>query len=176
MDYLPFKRSSQRWSVRQRGVGVIKVILLIPVALVVLVVLVVAFYEGRKAYWDYRVQEMCEKDGGIKVYKTIGLPPSKLNEWGQPNFYRPANGKDALGDDYVFLSEIKYYRKADPQVARYHIQVVQRRDGSLLGESVSYGRGGGDAPTPAYGSSYHCPDEYGDIPLLTRIFNKDNKE
>ncbi|MBI5460735.1 MAG: hypothetical protein HY941_00940 [Gammaproteobacteria bacterium] len=160
----------------QRGAGVIKALVLIPIMLMFVIALVFAFYEGRKAYWDYRVREMCEKDGGIKVYKTIGLPPDKFNEWGQPNFYQPANGKNALGEEYIFLSEIHYYRKGDPQVARYHIQVVRRGDGELLGESVSYGRGGGDMPTPSYGSSYHCPQEYGDIPLLTRIFNKENKE
>lgn len=165
-----FEKNSALWSARQRGASVIKALFLIPVGLVILLALVLAYYEGRKAYWDYQVQEMCEKDGGIKVYKTIGLPADKFNEWGQPNFYKPANGKNALGDEYIFISGTQYYRKGNPQVARYYVQVVQRRDGEVLGESISYGRGGGDMPTPSYGSSYHCPEEYGDIPLLTRIF------
>ncbi len=157
---------------QQQGASVVKMLALIPLVLVLIVALVFAFYEGRKAYWDYQVREMCKQDGGFKIYETIELPKEKFNEWDQPNIYRPAEGKDALGSEYIFLSEINYYRKGNPQVARYHIQVVRRKDRKLLGESISYGRGGGDIPNPSYGSSFHCPVEYGDIPLLIRIFKK----
>ena len=116
---------------------------------------------------------MCGEDGGIRVYATMELPAENFNEWGQPSFYRPSQGKNALGDGYVFLSEISYYKKGSIQVARYHIRVIHRTDGKLLGESISYGRGGGDMPSPSHGSSFHCPDEYGDIPLLAKIFKKE---
>ena len=161
MNYL-----NREYMSRQRGGVIIKVLLFIPL----LVLLVFGFYEGRKAYWDYQVNEMCEEDGGFKINENIELPKNKFNEWGQPNFYKPADDENALGPEYLFLSEIYYYRKGNPQVARYHIQVIRRKDGKMLGESVSYGRGGGDLPSPSYGSSFHCPKEYGDIPLLTRIF------
>ena len=162
------KRLNEDKKEKQHGGIAVKVMLSIPLILV----LVFAFYEGRKAYWDYQVKEMCEKDGGFKIYENIELPHDKFNKWGQPNFYRPADDENALGSEYIFLSEIHYYRKGNPQVARYHIQVVRRNDGKVLGESISYGRGGGDIPTPSYGSSFHCPEEYGDIPLLTRIFKQ----
>ena len=55
-------------------------------------------------------------------------------------------------------------------MARYHYQVIRMSDGKLLGESISYGRGGGDFPSPAYGSGFHCPDVRGDVPLLVGIF------
>lgn len=161
---------------RMRGATFIKIVVLIPVTLVVLLALVFTFYEGRKAYWDYRVKEMCERDGGIKVYDTVTLPVDKFNEWGQPNFYKPDEGDNALGREYIFRSKVSFYRKGNPQVARYRIQVIRRDDGKLLGESVSYGRGGGDIPSPSYGSGFHCPEEYGDVPLLTRIFKPNIKE
>lgn len=160
---------------RMQGAGAISVLLTVLATLAFLVLATVGFFEGRKAYWDYRVREMCAKDGGIKIYEVVELPADKFNEWGQPNFYKPTQGKESLGSGYVFLSEISYYRKGNPQVARYHIQVIRHVDGKLLGESISYGRGGGDIPSPSYGSSFHCPKEYGDIPLLTRIFNQAKK-
>jgi len=129
-----------------------------------------------KAELDNEVKRLCAIDGGIKVYETVKLPADKFNEWGQVNFYRPTQGENALGPEYVFVSEIHYYRKGNPQMARYDIKVIRRSDGKLLGESISYGRGGGDLPSPSYGSSFHCPKEYGDIPLLTKIFNQANKE
>jgi hypothetical protein len=38
-------------------------------ALVVLLLLAVGFFEGRKAYWDYQVRGMCEKDGGARIHE-----------------------------------------------------------------------------------------------------------
>lgn len=49
---------------RMRGVSVLKILLFIPLTLVLILLLALAFFEGRKAYWDYRVREMCAKDGG----------------------------------------------------------------------------------------------------------------
>ncbi|WP_154716611.1 hypothetical protein [Sterolibacterium denitrificans] len=156
--------------------GAIKPWILIVLLLVLAPLLTLGFYEGRKAYWDAKVREMCAKDGGIKVYETMKLPPEKFNEWGQPNFYRPTQGENALGADYVFVSDIFYYRKGNPQMARYHIKVIRRLDGKLIGESISYGRGGGDLPSPSHGTSFHCPKDYGDIPLLMQVFIRSNKE
>lgn len=156
--------------------GVIKPWMLVVLLLAFAPLLTLGFYEGRKAYWDAKVREMCAKDGGITVYETVKLPAEKFNEWGQPNFYRPAQGKDALGADYVFASDIFYYRKGNPQVARHNIKVIRRSDGKLLGESISYGRGGGDFPSPSHGTSFHCPKNYGDIPFLTQMFIRSNKE
>lgn len=159
-----------------RGASPLWVLLLIPAVLLVLLAATVLFFEGRKAYWDYRVREMCAKDGGVKVFETVKLPSEKFNEWGQINFYRPTQGERSLGPEYVFLSDVYHYRKSNPQVARYHIQVFRRSDGKLLGESISYGRGGGDLPSPSHGSGFHCPKEYGDIPFFEKLFIQINKE
>lgn len=46
------------------GLGLIGWIVAVPLGLISLLILVIGFYEGRKAYWDSKVREMCEKDGG----------------------------------------------------------------------------------------------------------------
>lgn len=136
-----------------------------------------AFWQvaGKTLYWDAKVREMCAKDGGITVYETVDLPPDRFNKWGQPNFYHPVNGENALGGEYIFKIEKHYFHQADPRVSRRSYKVFRRGDNKLLGQSIIYGRGGG-LPGPWHDSSFHCPDEGGDIPLFIKIFNPSNKE
>lgn len=129
---------------------------------------------GVKAHYDRQVRELCAKDGGVRVYETVRLPPEKFNQWGQPNFYRPDQGENALGKDYLFKIRKPDFDswRGNPTVFRYHYEVIRRSDNKLLGETISYGRGGGDLPGPWYGSKFHCPDhdESSEIAMLMRIF------
>jgi hypothetical protein len=131
-----------------------------------------------KARLDQQVKELCAKDGGIKVYETVKLPAEKFNQWGQPNFFNPTQGENALGPDYLFKREIHYYRRGNPEMSREHYQVIRRSDNRLLGETILYGRGGGDMPGPWYDSSYSCPKplEAGPNMLLKSIFFPLTKE
>lgn len=131
-----------------------------------------------KARLDQQVKELCAKDGGIKVYETVRLPPEKFNQWGQPNFFNPTQGENALGPEYVFKREIHYYRSGNPEMSRKHYQVIRRSDGKLLGETVFYGRGGGDLPGPWHDSSFVCPPyaEADSTALLMKVFLSSNKE
>mgnify|MGYP001038377730 CR=1 FL=1 len=130
--------------------------------------------QGEKWLADRQVRELCAKDGGVKVYETVRLPAEKFNQWGQPNFYRPDQGENALGAEYIFKQTISYQLQGTPSLHRYHVQVFSRASGKLLGESIGYSRGGGDLPGPWAPSSFSCPDKYGEIPLLTKIFIKSN--
>ncbi|HUW25976.1 MAG TPA: hypothetical protein VMW07_05565 [Gallionella sp.] len=125
---------------------------------------------GEKWWLDYQVRELCAKDGGVRVYETVKLPPEKLNQWGQPNFYRPDQGENALGVDYVFKRETLYYRQGNPDLFRLRTQVFRRVDGKLLGESVFYKRGGGDLPGPWHGTSFMCPETSVGNDVLRQIF------
>jgi hypothetical protein len=154
----------------QRGAGTLKGILILVVIVVLLPLLIVGFYEGRKAYWDGQVRELCAKDGGIKVYETVMLPADKFNQWGQPNFYKPTLKENALGPEFVFTYASNYLRQGGPDVWRTHIAIARRADMKTLGESTSYSRRGGDVPGPWHESSFGCPDDRGDVPLLTRVF------
>ena len=157
---------------RTTGMSTLGMLLAIPVFLLMLLILAIGFYESRKAYWDYQVRELCAKDGGIRVYETVKLPADKFNEWGQVNFYEPTQGENALGPDYVFVSDTHYYRKGNPQIARRDLKVIRRSDGKLLGETIFYGRGGGDIPGPWHPSSLTCPEihDAGSEALFKQIF------
>ena len=124
---------------------------------------------GQKVYYDTLVNRMCRQDGGVKVYETVKLPAEKFNQWGQVNFYKPTKGEDALGAEYVLKTDVQYFRSGNPSLRRYHVQVVRRRDGLLLGESIGYDRGGGDLPGPWQSSSFSCPKHHGEA-VLDKVF------
>ncbi len=147
---------------------------------------------GQKYYWDAQVRELCAKDGGVKVYETVKLPAEKFDKWGMPEMYheRVENKaayrhdesqtvmESALGTGYIYKSEDHYYRKVNPAMIRYHHQAIRRSDGKVLGEAVSYGRGGGDLPGPWAPSNFHCPptSESSENTLFKKIFVPTNRE
>lgn len=112
---------------------------------------------------DQRMQELCAKDGGVKVYETVTLSASKYEELAKHATAR--NREDYFGPEYRLVEERRVLVGAenDPEkgrgrLARSYQAIYRRSDGRLLGESVSYGRTGGDGLTFGFNpSSNHCP-------------------
>ncbi len=119
---------------------------------------------------DRQVRELCAEDGGGKVYETVKLSSDKFNEWGQPNFYKPIEGENALGREYIFKQTINYLLKGNPSLHKYHVQIYLRNSGKLLGETIGYSRGGGGFPGPWKSQSFSCPSNYSEVLLITKIF------
>jgi hypothetical protein len=154
-----------------------KIILFLLVSLTVY-----AAFFTEKDRLDREVERLCAIDGGIKVYETVKLPADKFDKHGQINFYRPTQGENTLGPEYIYKWVIHYYKKGDPvsqgaqeaSMRRDHIQIIRISDMKLLGEFVKYHRAGGDFPGPWMPSSYHCPNrsEANESILLNKIFTK----
>ncbi len=125
---------------------------------------------------DAEVRRLCAIDGGIRVYEQVRLPAERFDQYGQIKFYRPTQGENALGPEYLVKSTTQYYQRGNPEVWRDHYQILRRSDGKLLGEAVSYSRRGGDIPGPWHSSSYGCPKEAGEVTLIKRIFIKDQNK
>lgn len=128
---------------------------------------------------DRKMEELCKKDGGVKVYETVTLPAIEFSNTGQPLArYIPLAKSDAdyLGPDYRYVQklEILVGKNADiengeSQLSRWYSAVYRRSDGRLLGESVSYGRGGGDGFNFGFQpSGNHCPKPR--IDLIKSVF------
>ncbi len=113
---------------------------------------------GVKAYYDRQVRELCAKDGGVRVYETVRLPAEKFDELKRKNFVLPDKSQIKPTDEYYYVSEDYYYRKGYLNMLRMQHQIIRRADGKVLGESIRYGRGGGDLPGPWHESSFMCPD------------------
>ena len=154
-----------------------KIILLLLVSSIVY-----ANFFSEKARLDKEVDRLCAIDGGVKVYETVILSPDKFDKWRQINFYRPTQGENTLGPEYIYQWDMHYYKKGDPvshgaqetTMRRDHIKIIRKSDVKLMGEFVKYHRAGGDLPGPWMPSSYHCPERLkaNESILLDRIFIK----
>ena len=130
---------------------------------------------------DRQMEELCKKDGGVKVYETVKLPASEFSKTGQPLArYIPLAKSDAdyLGPDYRYLRKIEILdgknadiEKGEGRLTRSYVAIYRKSDEHLLGESVSYGRGGGDGFTFGFQpSGNYCPKPR--IDLIKSVFVK----
>lgn len=127
---------------------------------------------------DRQMEELCKKDGGIKVYETVTLPPEMFDQWGDPfPGWRGRPQEERLGRDYRYVVRTVYLKMGDPfkgegRLDRTIIQIIRRSDGKLLGEAVSYGRSGGDFIAYAHPSSRSCPAGLNRNQLIHSVFVK----
>lgn len=133
---------------------------------------------GVKAHYDRQVRELCANDGGVRVYETVQLTAEKFNQWGQPNFNIPVTPYTKLkdSDQYYLEWEITNIKFGNPKLEQSHFRLIRRSDNKLLGESVSYTRGGGDLPGPWHGSSFICPEPAKHQSHEPSIFIKGDKQ
>jgi hypothetical protein len=115
-----------------------------------------------KAALDRQVAELCEKDGGVKVYEAVRLPPEMFDRAGNPFPGWPPEKRP--GQDYRYVLEIRYLKQGEPvqlfsegRLSRETEKVIRVTDGKLLGESISYSRVGGEVILLGHPSSKRCP-------------------
>lgn len=132
---------------------------------------------------DRQMEELCKRDGGVKVYEKVVLPASEFSNLGRPLFRHQRISQstaDQLGPNYRFVEDRKFIagsdatpEKGEGQLTRWYQAIRRRADGLLLGESVRYNRSGGDAFT--FGlqpSGKDCPPNMKD--LAQSVFVKEN--
>lgn len=125
---------------------------------------------GEKWWLDYQVRELCAKDGGVKVYETVKLPPELVDKF---DVIRVPNKTQAKpSDEYYYESSMSYFRKGNPEMWQLRFKVYQRSNNKLLGETISYARRGGDIFGPWHESSFGCPDRADISDLKKQIFTK----
>lgn len=98
---------------------------------------------------DRQMEELCKKDGGIKVYETIKLPPEMFDEsdYTFPEWQKRAR-VDRLGSEFLFEEEKYVLKEGNPwlekgRLIKFTEKIYRRSNHSLIGESISYGRAGG---------------------------------
>lgn len=152
------------------------------VAVTLSAILLLALVGCERWALDRQMEELCKKDGGVKVYDTVALPARYFEHDGRLRMSQSmpygtkSNGEDArferVGDDEYRVVSKKIYlvgKDADPtkgegNLARRHTAVYRWSDKHLLGESVEYWRGGGDGFTFGFQPSGNvCPRPLVDI-------------
>lgn len=150
---------------RMQGIGLVKLLLIIPGTIVLLLLLAVGFFEGRKAYWDYQVRGMCEKDGGVFVVQQIHLNADDYRRLGgeQGEIPIPERRSAPTKAEYVSDTDRRVIREGSPSVWRTEATIRVVANDKIIARYINYSRRGGDFPTFAHPSSFSCDQGVGSV-------------
>ncbi len=109
-----------------------------------------------KILMDKKVDRLCAKDGGVKVYEMVTLSSDMFDKYRYIDI--PPKRKIKPEDEYYYTRETKYLIEGNPSMWRSHHRIYRKSDKKLLGESIRYARRGGDLPGPWHKSFYGCPN------------------
>jgi len=131
---------------------------------------------------DRRMQDLCKKDGGVTVFHEVMLSSNEFSKDGIPlsRYWLDSRliGTNArLGPDYSYVVSESILKAGDPmkgqgRLVRRIERIYRANDQTLLGESVWYGRAGGDFLVLEHFSTAGCPSPVES--LLTAVFVKEN--
>lgn len=138
----------------------IKVVAAVLLAPFVLLTAGIGGCEARKAYYDWQVRRMCEKDGGVTVYERITVSPVEASRLPRAGGFLGAAPEALAKDTEPAFSRIRrvQLREGNLSIVRYETEVIRRSDRRIVGRAVTYTRAGGDFPTFAHPSSFSCPE------------------
>lgn len=144
------------------------------VALTPIVVLMVGFSgcEARKAYYDWQVRKMCEKDGGVTIVEKVSVTRSQVEAMGKVGGFVSIAPQSLAPSDapvYSVATEI-VIKEGHPKVRKREETVVRRADKKTVARVASYWREGGDFPTFAHPSTFVCPDQLGNVAAREKLF------
>lgn len=118
------------------------------------------YVPGQQSYWDGKVKEMCEKEGGIKVYEKVSLSPQDFgrlsNRRGKLDL--PSKDMAIAGQEYVYTTQSERIVEGSLSVIRHVTSVIRTSDNKILSEKIEFARVGGDIPTGInQPSAFLCP-------------------
>ena len=125
---------------------------------------------------DKQMKELCAKDGGVKVYEAVTLPPEMFDQDGSPfPGWRNRKSLDRFGKDYRYERIDQVLDSGDPlkgegRLERTEWRIVRQADQKLLGAGVAYIRVGGDFILLGHPSGAHCPSAYNTNQLSHEVF------
>lgn len=118
---------------------------------------------------DRQMEELCKKDGGVKVYETVKISAKLFDTTGRLITGPTQNRGGGLfteiaADRYQITSKHDVIKDGNPfanmlsegRLLRHQIIVRRIADEKILGEEVSYSRTGGDI-TFGHPSQNFCP-------------------
>ena len=125
---------------------------------------------------DRQMEALCKKDGGVRVYETVELPPEMFDQGGGPfPGWRKRKLDDRLSPDYAYERTDTILKDGDPLkgqglLRRFQVRIIRRADMKIMGESVNYGRSGGDFIVIDHFTSKVCPAKQGSNDVIHQVF------
>jgi hypothetical protein len=158
---------------KKSGLKVWKWLVLSPFIIIVVLIglLLVAFVSTalNRAFWDYRVDQLCEVDGGDTVYKKMFLDKEEYTK----NIVlgvviAPREGSSgSIGHSVLSKHEKTIFRRGFIELSRVETTIFSALDKDVLAKSISYHRGGGNIPFVA-SPGHSCGGDLNIGPLLSR--------
>jgi len=103
-----------------------------------------------QVYWDHKVKELCEKDGGVTVFEKVELTKSEKAKLR----IAPSKATSISSDYYLeFNDEVI---NDDPKVRKSVGYLYRNSDQKLIAKQMYYSRVGGDLVPIDNPSSYNC--------------------
>jgi len=112
---------------------------------------------------DRQMKELCERDGGSRVFETVELPAHMFDESGYPfPGWRKRPDENRLGINYIYVRKEKIIKNGNPlkgegRLRRVQVKIIRKSDSKILGETVGYFRAGGDGVVIGHHTSNSCP-------------------
>jgi hypothetical protein len=119
------------------------------------------YVPGRQTYWDGKVKEMCEKDGGVRLFQKVHLSKSDVEVLGRVDGKIGIPIKELAHEKALVYAvhTVTIVRAEVPYIWRTESSITRRRDQVVVARWVAYTRSGGDFPSPAHESRFTCPDQ-----------------
>ena len=130
---------------------------------------------SEKYVLDWKMAQLCKKDGGLKIYEKAKLPAERFDENGRIKELIGPNGRlvtwqKSFEPDYKIESSRLTIKDGEPvkgqgKLYRVEDRLIRNSDGKLMAASVYYGRIGGDFFYIDHFSSNGCPKAGRDLEL-----------
>ena len=130
------------------------------------------YIPGQKAYWNSKIDGMCEKEGGIEIYEKVVITQKDIDDGLIPRTWPSGSiglGKPNLGFTVKKLAHenapvyaewvITYIKQGYLDVYKSVFFVYRMSDNKLVAKQTTFARRGGDFPLGFHPSSYSCPDK-----------------
>lgn len=123
-------------------------------------------------YWDHKVKELCEKDGGVTVYEKVEIlkkdyPNLKLTTSGA--VILPSADHAKSDDPFFTKSNTIVLHDGSPEVFKFEQLIIRAKDNKELSRHVSYGRRGGDIIPVDNPSYFLCGSDESSLNLLKSV-------
>jgi hypothetical protein len=119
------------------------------------------YVPGEIGYWDARVDELCQKDGGVTIFEAIELPTAEYERYlRRGELWLPSVfGPNGMRPDPIYARRtLTSLRIGNPHVTKSTVSIVRGSDQKVLATRVTYTR---DVNLPSFGPSRHdqhqCP-------------------
>ena len=105
------------------------------------------YVPGAKPYWDSKVKEMCEKDGGVRIFQKLRISSheAELLSSGNGELGIPVKQLAKPNSPAYAVLTTTTVRKGTPSVTRTESTIYRRSDQAVLAQWVVYTRSGGDS-------------------------------